>query len=82
MKVLTAVAGAFLKDKHGLFLMVEGKQYIIHNLDSKIMIDDASDFENFKHGLHIALKETKEGEIEAEKPKKDKVIFTTKAFKP
>lgn len=57
LKVLTAVAAAFLKEKHGLFLEVEGNKWLIHNYEGRIFIDDAKDFPNFQHGLHIRLKE-------------------------
>ncbi len=77
LQVLTATVAAFLQDKHGLFLEVNGEKWLIHNLAGQIYVDVASDFTNFKHGLLIKLVEDENtGEITEVKPDLEKQTRT------
>ena len=79
-KILTTVVASFLKDKHGLFIEVEGKRWLVHNVEDTILIESAEDVDNFQHGLHMRLAESPDGELQAVTPevpekKRESVVY-------
>ncbi len=71
LKILTATTAAFIKDSQVLFLEVENEKWLIHKFQDRIMIDQASDYDNFQHGLLIQIREDKDGTFIPEEPKKE-----------